>query len=216
MTGYISVISQDSPVHGLGLFAVKDIKAGDLIDICCFGSFELYDSESQVEEAIADDGVPRYMVSTDVASMCIGSERSRPAAALFLAPHPCHFLWYMNSCGSDTEKANVERESTFQPTNWSLGKGGGAGGGGAGRRRKLPLWEALKSPPNTLKFRLGRDIVAGEELLHNYDCLLTGASARDLDSDEEMEEEEESGEDSGSNSGWEEEESKEDSGSNSG
>ncbi|CAM9871388.1 unnamed protein product, partial [Choristocarpus tenellus] len=157
-----------SDSHGVGLFVVKDIKAGDFIDISCFGTFVVYDTEKEVHDAIVADGVPRYMVTNDVASMCVGGEVLWPHTALFLVPLPSHFLWYMNSCGADLEKANVERHSKFIPTNWSLEKGSTGGRGGGARARKGPLWEALSYPPNTLKFRLGRDIVGGEELLHNY------------------------------------------------
>lgn len=163
----LSDILQESDTHGVGLFAAKDIKAGNF-DVYCFGAFVLYDTEKEVLDAIVADGVPRYMVSDDVASMCVGGEVSRPHAALFLVPLPCHYLWYMNSCGLDLERANVGRESTFVPTKWSLEKGSTEGSGSGARARKGPLWEALNYPPNTLKFTLARDIAAGEELLHNY------------------------------------------------
>ena len=121
-----------------------------------------------MHDAIVGDGVPRYMVTNDVASMCVDGEVSRPHAALFLVPLPCHFLWYMNSYGTVKRANNVERESTFTPMKWSLEKGPTEGSGGGARARKSPLWEALSYPPNTLKFRLARDIIPGEELLHNY------------------------------------------------
>ena len=147
---------------------MKDIKAGDLNDIDCFGTFVLYDTEKEVHDAIVADGVPRYMVTKDVASMCVGGEVSRPHAALSLVPLPCYFLWYMDSCGTAKRASNVERKSTFTPMKWSLEMGPTEGSGGGARARKGPLWEALSYPPNTLKFRLARDIVAGEELLHDY------------------------------------------------
>ena len=92
---------------------MKDIKAGDFNDIDCFGTFVLYDTEKEVHDAIAADGVPRYMVTNDVASVCVGGEVSKLHASLFLVPLPCHFLWYMNSCGTVKRANNVERESTF-------------------------------------------------------------------------------------------------------
>ncbi|CAN0416575.1 unnamed protein product, partial [Ascophyllum nodosum] len=60
----------ESNTHGVGLFAVKDMKTGHFTDIDCFGTFVLYDTKTEVHDAIAADGVPRYMV----ASMCVGGE----------------------------------------------------------------------------------------------------------------------------------------------
>ncbi|CAM9693314.1 unnamed protein product, partial [Choristocarpus tenellus] len=74
---------KESDTHGVGLCAVKDIKAGDFIDISCFGTFVVYDTEKEVHDAIVADGVPRYMVTNDMASMCVGGEVSRPHAVLF-------------------------------------------------------------------------------------------------------------------------------------
>ncbi|CAM9894318.1 unnamed protein product [Choristocarpus tenellus] len=179
-----------SDTHGVGLFAVKDIKAGDFIDISCFGTFVVYDTENLVHDAIVTDGVPRYMVTNDVASMCVGGEVSRPHAALFLVPPRCLFLSLMNSCRADLEKANVERHSKFIPTNWSLEKGSTGGRDGGARARKGPLWEALSYPPNTLKFRLTRDIVAGEELLHKYFFPGSRAGGSESSDDEDEDEEE--------------------------
>ena len=71
----------------------------------------------------------------------------------------------MKSCGSDLVRANVEHKSTLIPTKCSLGKGPTKGSGGGASAQKGPLWEAVSYPSNTLKFRLGRDIIAGEELL---------------------------------------------------
>ena len=88
---------QESNTHGVGLFAVKDIKAGDFTDIDCFGTFVLHNTKTEVHDAIAADGVPRYMV----ASMCRSGEVLCPHPALFFVPLPCCFWWYMNSCGSD-------------------------------------------------------------------------------------------------------------------
>ncbi|CAM9684597.1 unnamed protein product [Ascophyllum nodosum] len=42
------------------------MKTGHFIDIDCFGTFVLYYTKTEVHDAIAADGVPRYMV----ASMC--------------------------------------------------------------------------------------------------------------------------------------------------
>ena len=81
---------QESNTHGVGLFAVKGVKAGDFTDIDFFGTFVLYDTTTEVHDAIAADGVPRYMV----ASMCEGGEVLCPHAALFLVPLPCYFWWY--------------------------------------------------------------------------------------------------------------------------
>ncbi|CAN0101601.1 unnamed protein product [Ascophyllum nodosum] len=61
---------EESNTHGVGLFAVKDMKTGDSTDIDCFGTFVLYYTKTEVHGAIAADGVPRYMV----ASMCVGGE----------------------------------------------------------------------------------------------------------------------------------------------
>ena len=71
----------------------------------------------------------------------------------------------MKSYGSDLERTNAEHKSTLIPTKWSLGKGPTKGSGGGASARKGPLWEALSYPSNALKFRLGRDIIAGGELL---------------------------------------------------
>ncbi|CAN0384883.1 unnamed protein product [Ascophyllum nodosum] len=104
--------TKESNTHGVGLFAVKDIKAGDFNDFDCFGTSVLYGTEKVHDTIVADD-VPRYMVTYEVASICVGGEVSRPHAALFLVPLPCHFFWYMNSCGMVKRANNVERESTF-------------------------------------------------------------------------------------------------------
>ena len=66
----LSACLQESNTHGVGLFAVKDMKTGHFTDIDCFGTFVLYYTKTEVHDAIAADGVPRYMV----ASMCVGGE----------------------------------------------------------------------------------------------------------------------------------------------
>ena len=134
----LSDILQESNTHGVGLFPVKDIKAGDFNDIDCFGTFVLYDTEKEVHDAIVADRVPWYIVTNDVASMCVSGEVSTPHAALCLVPLPCHFLWYMNSCGTVKRANNVERESTFTPMKWSLEKGPTEGSSGGARARKAP------------------------------------------------------------------------------
>ena len=118
--------------------------------------------------------------------MCIGGEVLRPHAALFLVPLPCYFWWHMNSCGSDLERANMKRESTVIPIKWSL-KGPTKGSSGGASARKGPPWEALSYPPNTLKFRLARDIITGGELLHNhfFPGTRTGSSERSDNEDED-------------------------------
>ena len=112
---------------------------------------------------------------------------SRPHAALFLVPLPCHVLWYMNSCGTVKRANKVERESTFTPMKSSLEKRPTEGSGGGARARKGPLWEALSYPPNTLKSRLARDIIAGEKLLHNsfFPGSRAGSSERSDNEDED-------------------------------
>ena len=66
----LSAYLQESNTHGVGLFAVKVMKTGDFTDIGCFGTFVLYYTKTEVHDAIATDGVPRYMM----ASMCVGAE----------------------------------------------------------------------------------------------------------------------------------------------
>ena len=66
----LSACLQESSTHGVGLFAVKDMKTGHFTDINCFGTFVLYYTKTEVHDAIAADGVPRYMV----ASMYVGGE----------------------------------------------------------------------------------------------------------------------------------------------
>ncbi|CAN0356312.1 unnamed protein product [Ascophyllum nodosum] len=63
-------LGTESSTHGVGFFAVKDMKTGHFTDIDCFGTFVLYYTKTEVHDAIAADGVPRYMV----ASMCVGGE----------------------------------------------------------------------------------------------------------------------------------------------
>ena len=58
-----SAYLQESNTHGVGLFAVKDMKTGDFTDIDCFGTFVLYSTKTEVHDAIAADGVPLYMVA---------------------------------------------------------------------------------------------------------------------------------------------------------
>ena len=66
----LSACLQESNTHGVGLFAAKDTKTGHFTDIDCFGTFVLYYTKTEVHDAIAADGVPRYMM----ASMCVGGE----------------------------------------------------------------------------------------------------------------------------------------------
>ena len=66
----LSAYLQEFNTHGVGLFAVKDMKAGDFTDTVRFGTLVLYNTKTEVHDAIAADGVPRYMV----ASMCVNGE----------------------------------------------------------------------------------------------------------------------------------------------
>lgn len=107
-------ISQDSKIHGRGLFATKTLSPGEFLHMPLVGSFEVHDSLSDSIEAGKEDGVPRFLVSDTMALFLSEGEVARPNAGLYLVPDKTSPLFYMNSSCRNPANENFQFRSVLK------------------------------------------------------------------------------------------------------
>ena len=149
-------IVQDSKIHGQGLFTTNTFSGtkGSFIQMPLVGSFEVHDSVGDSIEAGKEDGLPRFLVSENMAIFLSEGEVARPKAGLYLVPHKTSPLFYMNSSCTDPDKENFQFSSVLKARDFR------------GVEDKANF---LRKAPNAVLFYLACGVERDTELLAFYD-----------------------------------------------
>jgi len=148
---------QDSNRHGKGLFAKRLFSGarGDFLELPLVGSFEVHDSEPDSVEATKRDGLPRFLVSSNMGQFLSDGEVARPKAGLYLVPHKASPLFYMNSSSRDADAENFSYNSVLTPSVW---KGGD----------DMDKVACLKNATNCILFNVEDEVQRDTEMLAYY------------------------------------------------
>lgn len=148
---------QTSKIHGHGVFANKRLSAGGgtFLKMPLEGSFEVYDSVDDSVEATKDDGLPRFLLSDNMALFLSEGEVARPNAGLYIVPAKTSPLFYVNS--SRTPEHKADETLTFMPVLMARSFRG------VEDKRAY-----LRNAMNSVMFDIARDVEKDVELLASY------------------------------------------------
>lgn len=109
------------------------------------------------------DGMPRFLVSSNLSPFLSGSEVARPGAALYLVPHPASPLYYLNSSIGKADCENYEPKVVFKSS----------------RDTKGDIKKLLSNATNCVTFEVSKQVEKGTELLAFYNIRAGDAMSED-------------------------------------